>query len=71
MRNYRIKKQTCDDISRYFPQHKFLFWWYDMCAYAEYSDGGYKTFEEAQKTLCDYLKKPVVEYLEVNCEKLK
>ena len=68
MKNYRIKKVTDGYSTRYYPQGKkfgFL-WWYNIFE-DEYRDGYYPSFEEAQKHLCNYLRKPVVEYLDFDC----
>jgi hypothetical protein len=71
-RNYRIKKVTWKDKCRYYPQVKRLgLFWMNVFVCEPYSDGGYTTFEFAQEVLCDYLKKPVVEYLDVNCGETK
>lgn len=68
MKHYRIKKVTDGDKTRYYPQEKFLgLFWYDMFGWDGYSRGYYNTFEDAQYILCDYLRKPTVEYLDVNC----
>ena len=68
MKNFRIKKVTDRDGTRYYPQHKFLgLFWKNMFSLGIYWDGSYKTFEEAQRNLCNYLKEPVVEYLSVDC----
>jgi len=50
------------------PQHKrFGLFWYNLFV-DEYRDGDYSTFEEAQWHLCNYLRKPVVEYLDFDCD---
>jgi len=68
MKNYRIKKVTDGHSTRYYPQHKFLgLFWVNMFGFEEYWDGGFNTFEEAQWHLCNYLRKPVVEYLSFEC----
>lgn len=68
MTNYRIKKVTDEDGTRYYPQYKLLgLFWKNMFGWEDYWDGSYKTFEEAQRNLCNYLKEPVVEYLSVDC----
>jgi hypothetical protein len=70
--NYRIKKVTDGDGTRYFPQHKFLgLFWRNMFGLEPYWDGSYRTFEESQRNLCNFLMKPVVEYYEVNCGERK
>jgi myosin-crossreactive antigen len=64
MKNYRIKKVTDKYSTRYYPQEKwFGLFWMNMFGY----DGWYSTFEEAQKRIFYVLRKPVVEYLEVDC----
>ena len=70
MKNYRIKKITDGDGTRYYPQHKLLgLFWVNMFGYPDYWDGSYKTFIEAQRNLCNHLRKPVVEYYSVDCGK--
>ena len=64
MKNYRIKKETYGDTTKYYPQEKFLYCWYNIFAYEVYFDGGYDTLEEAKKRLCEYCREPVVEYLD-------
>ena len=67
-KKYRIKKITDGYSTRYYPQEKlFGLFWYNLFV-DEYRDGDYSTFEEAQKHLCNYLRKPVVEYLDFDCE---
>ena len=68
LKNFRIKKVTDGHSTRYYPQHKrFGLFWYNLFV-DEYRDGDYSTFEEAQWHLCNYLRKPVVEYLDFDCE---
>ncbi len=69
MKNYRIKKETYGDTTKYYPQEKFLWWWYNVFAFDVYSDGGYDTLEKAQKKLCNHYKGIVVEYLDFDCER--
>lgn len=69
MKNYRIKKLTYEDITRYYPQEKYLFWWRNIFAYDVYFDGGYGTLKEAQQKLCSYCKGTVVEYIEFDPER--
>jgi hypothetical protein len=64
MKNYRIKKVTDGDGTRYFPQVKHLFWWHNPYEFEPYRDGGFSTLEEAQEKLCSYLTKPVVEFID-------
>ncbi len=67
MKNYRIKKVTDGHSTSYYPQQKlFGLFWYNLFE-SEYSSGSYPTFEEAQKQLCNFLRKPVVEYLDFEC----
>ena len=67
-KNFRIKKVTDGHSTRYYPQHKrFGLFWYNLFV-DEYRDGDYDTFEEAQWHLCNYLRKPVVEYLDFDCD---
>ena len=78
MKNYRIKKVTDGYSTSYYPQGKkfgFL-WWYNIFETewvdgfeTEWVDGSYYTFEEAQEHLCNYLRKPVVEYIDFDCER--
>ena len=66
-KNYRIKKETYGTKTKYYPQRKILgLFWVNMFRDLD-GDVYYDTFEQAQKHLCNYLRKPVVEYLEVNC----
>lgn len=60
---YRILKKTDGEGTRYFPEVKFLFWWYKPFKWEPYRDGGYETLNEAQKKLRGYLQKIVVEYI--------
>lgn len=67
MKNYRIKKVTDGYSTSYYPQQKlFGLFWYNLFG-GDYSSGSYHTFEEAQWHLCNYLRKPVVEYLDFEC----
>lgn len=70
-RNYRIQKVTLKNKSRYYPQKKFLWFWFDLYKIVPYTDGGFDSFEEAQKRLCDDLEKPKIEYFDVNCGETK
>jgi len=68
MKNYRIKKITDGYSTRYYPQEKrFGLFWYNLFE-NDYNDGSYWTFEEAQEHLCNYLREPVVEYLDFDCD---
>jgi hypothetical protein len=69
MNKYRIKKETYGDTTRYYPQEKFLWWWYNVFAFDVYSDGGYDTLEKAQKKLCNYCRGTMVEYLDFDPER--
>jgi len=70
MKNYRIKKVTDGNVTRYFPQVKFLFWWYNLIYASPYNgDGGFSTLKEAQEKLCSYLKKSVVEFIDFDYER--
>ena len=67
-KNYRIKKVTERDGAKYYPQEKlFGLFWVDMFG----CDGWYSSFEEAQRRIFFVLRKPVVEYLEVDCRETK
>jgi len=73
MTEYRIKKETTSygsfSYDKYFPQQKlFGLFWYNLFE-SEYCSGSYDTFEEAQEHLCNYLRKPVVEYIDFDCER--
>lgn len=68
MKNFRIRKETKSGESKYYPQRKILFWWFDMFR-SEYHDGYFYSFERAQEVLCEYLAENKVEYLEVDCSK--
>ena len=71
MTEYRIKKVTYNDTERYYPQQKIIapLWWRNMFYCEPYWDGSYATLEEAQKELCKHLRKPVVEYIDFDCER--
>lgn len=72
MKRYRIKKVTDKDSTRYYPQEKwFGLFWMNMFGREPYWDGSYSTLQKAQDAICEHLRKPVVEYLEVNCEETK
>lgn len=61
VKKYRIKKETYGDTSRYYPQFKKGWFWFDMYKY------GFDTYQKAQKVICiekNYLEEPVVEYLD-------
>lgn len=72
MKNYRIVKIKDGDYVRFYPQRKVLgLIWINMFAwYNDYYDG-FRSYEGAKKELCDTMRKPVIEYLDVNCEGLK
>lgn len=69
MKNYRIKK-VIDERGeiKYFPQVKFLFWWYNPYKWEPYNDGGFYSLENAQEALCEHIRKSVVEYIDFNPE---
>ena len=70
-KNYRIKKVTDGHSTSYYPQQKlFGLFWCNLFA-GDYSSGSYPSFEEAQTALCNFLRKPVVEYLNVDCGESK
>jgi len=69
MKKYRIKKETYGNTTKYYPQKKVIFWWRNLFAFDVYFDGEYATLEEAQEHLCNYLRKPVVEYIDFDCER--
>ena len=72
MKNYRIAKVIDGDYLRFFPQRKVLglIWINVFACYNDYYDG-FLSYDEANKALCDTIRKPVIEYLDVNCEGLK
>ena len=41
MNKYRIKKETHGDTTKYYPQEKFLWWWYNLFAFDVYFDGNF------------------------------
>ena len=63
MKKYRIKKETYGGTTKYFPQERWFFRWFNIFAFDVYFDGGYDTLEKARKRLCEYCREPVVEYL--------
>ncbi len=63
MNKYRIKRETNSEGTRYFPEVKFLLWWYNPFKWEPYRDGGYETLEQAQEALCSHIKKSAVEYI--------
>ena len=71
MKNYRIKKVSDEDGTRYYAQEKVLWWWFNLftkvingCLGDHYHDGRFYTLADAQKALRGYLREPVVEYIE-------
>ena len=72
MKNYRIAKFKDGDYLRFYPQMKFLgLIWTNMYAWNNDYYDGFHSYEEAKKNLCHTIRKPVVEYLDVNCGELK
>jgi hypothetical protein len=69
MKKYRIKKETYGDTTKYYPQERWFFWWFNIFSCDVYFDGGYSTLEEAQKRLCGYVKGTMVEYLDFDYER--
>jgi hypothetical protein len=63
MNKYRIRKETYGNTTKYYPQQKRLFWWFNIFAFDVYFDGGYDTLENAQKNLCIYCRGTMVEYI--------
>ena len=64
MKNYRIKKVTDGNATRYFPQIQILWWWRNLISASPCNgDGGFSTLTEAQKKLREYLRKPMIEYI--------
>ena len=70
MTNYRIRKETYGDNSRYYPQMKFLGIWWDMFGWNRYYDG-FSSYNNAEKELCDCIRGTKQEYFDVNCGELK
>ena len=64
MNKYRIVKKTKGDRTRYYPQVKFLFWWYNPFKWEPYNDGHFYSLEVAQKELCEYIRQTTVEYID-------
>jgi hypothetical protein len=72
MKNYRIAKVTDGEFVRFYPQMKFLgLIWTNMYTWNNDYYDGFHSYEEAKKNLCHTIRKPVIEYLDVNCEGLK
>jgi hypothetical protein len=69
MNKYRIKKETYGDTTKYYPQEKFLWWWYNVFAFDVYFDGGYDTLEKAQERLCVYCRGTMVEFIDFDYER--
>jgi len=69
MTEYRIRKETYGNTTKYYPQQKRLFWWFNIFAFDVYFDGGYDTLEKAQIKLNILLRKPVVELIEFDPER--
>jgi hypothetical protein len=72
MKNYRIKKVTDGDTTRYYPQERnmrTLWRWHYVFALDVDFDGGYDTLEEAQQKLCSYCKGTMVEYIDFDPER--
>ena len=63
MKKYRIVKKIKGDRTRYYPQVKFLFWWYNPFK-NEYYDGEFLSLEVAQVELCDYVRRTTTEYID-------
>lgn len=61
MKKFRIKKVTDQHSTRYYPQEKFFGLWRNILP------GSCDTLEYAQYVICEYLRKPVVEYIEFDC----
>lgn len=69
-KNYRIKKVTYGGETKYYPQQRFLWRWYNIFSSVDiFFDGGFDTLDEAQKQLCEYLEEPVIEYINFDCER--
>jgi hypothetical protein len=68
MKKYRIVKKIKGDRTRYYPQVKFLFWWYNPFK-NEYYDGEFLSLEVAQVELCDYVRRTTVEFIDFDPER--
>jgi len=72
MKNYRIKKVTNGDTTKYYPQERnmrTLWGWEYVFDFDDFFAGGYDTLEEARKRLCEYCRKPVIEYFDFDPER--
>lgn len=69
MNKYRIKKETYGNTTKYYPQEKWFFSWFNIFAFDVYFDGGYETLEKAQKQLCEYCRGTIVEYIDFDFER--
>lgn len=66
MKNYRIRKETWNNKSKYFPQRKiFGLFWVNIFS-SDYYDG-HHSFEDAKNDLCAHITPVKVEHFEVNC----
>ena len=71
--NYRIRKETKNNITTYYPQCKWLWFWVDMFQYEgtksrfnKYMESqGFASYDDAKCAILSQLP-PDVEYLEVN-----
>jgi hypothetical protein len=68
MKKYRIKKETYGNSTKYYPQERWFFRWFNIFRFDVYFDGGYLTLEKAQEHLCAYCRGTMVEYLDFDCE---
>jgi hypothetical protein len=61
---HRIRKETKDNISIYFPQQRVLGFWFHMF-YEGRNPHGFSSYNAAKDAIAS-VQKPKVEYLEVN-----
>ena len=72
MTEYRIKKETTSygsfSYDKYFPQQKIIApsWWRNVFGF---DHPGFDTLEQAREALCYYMRGPVVEYIDFDCER--
>lgn len=68
MKNYRIKRVDDGYSVRFYPQVKFLgFIWVNMLDWSNYYDG-FSTYDKAKEELCNAIRKPRVDYYDVDCD---
>jgi len=62
---HRIRKETKDNISLYYPERRVLGFWFNMF-YEGSKRHGYSSYNAAKDAIASVDGKPKVEYLEVN-----